>query len=299
MAQCPKGQDWPCGQCLVCSINLQRVWTARLMLEATHHAYSSFQTFTYATEPPDGSLCKDHLSQTFHRLRDLARNRGKTVRFYGTGHYGDRYGRPHYHAAVFGLLPEDQGLLEFAWSKVPGAGALDPNPSQLEPASAAYICSYVTSRHANQEFIAAGMQPQFSLMSRNPGIGLVWVPAFIKALESGDGVRYMVEHQDVPVSVQCGSRSLPLGPYLRQKLRLYFYGDTTKPRGAADLAGLKTHVEQLKHLPPLSIDSTALDQIAAWQAAQSTYKEIQQKRKEVRALQIKTRKTIYDQLRTF
>lgn len=266
------------------------------MLEATHHEYSSFQTFTFKDDPR--SLDKKHLSSTFHRLRDLARQRGRNVRFYGTGHYGDRFGRPHYHAAIFGLLPDHQELVERAWSSVPGAGHIDV-PTQLEPDSAAYLCSYVTTKHADREFIAAGMQPQFSLMSRNPGIGLVWVPAFIKALESGPGIRYMVEHQDVPASVLCGKRTLPLGSYLRQKLRFYFYGDTSKPRGAADLAGLKDHSEKLAYLPPLSIDSTAIEQIAAWQEAQSTHKEIVQARKTQRALQIKKRKAIYDQLRSF
>lgn len=297
MAQCAVGKDWPCGQCLVCRINKSRVWTARLMLEATQHEYSSFQTFTYETTPVNGSLDRTHLASSFHRLRDLARTRGRTVRFYGVGEYGGQSGRPHYHAAVFGLLPEHQPLIEKAWSSVPGAGHIDV-PSQLEPQSAAYICGYVTKKHADDEFRAAGLEPQFSLMSRNPGIGLVWLPVLVETLSTPDGVRYMVANGDVPSSVKCGSRTLPLGSYMRQKLRFHFYGDHTQPYEAASARGLKHHAEVLQEMPPLPVDAKSIELIEAWFKAQSTVRDRDLRRRAQRALQISTRKKIFDQMRT-
>lgn len=266
------------------------------MLESQCHAYSSFQTFTYA-DPPSTGLAKEHISETFHRLRSLARYRGKTVRFYAVGEYGDITGRPHYHAAVYGLAPEDQPLVEHAWSSTPGAGHVDI-PSQLEPQSAAYIVGYITGKHAHEHFVHGGLTPPFSVMSRNPGIGKAWLQVLVEALETPDGVRYMVDHQDVPASFRIGSRLLPLGSYLRSQLRFYFYGDTTKPREAANLSGLKEHIEILHQLPPLSITSTAAEQLEAWLKAQSTHKERKLLRNQQRALQIKKRKAIFDQLKT-
>lgn len=297
MASCPKPGAFPCGQCLVCRINQKRVLTARICLEAQCHQENTFATFTYAQEPSSGSLEKRHLSSTVHRLREAMRYRGlRPARFFGVGEYGDQTARPHYHAALFGVGEALRVLVQQCWDGVPGAGYVDFG--RVEPQSAAYIAGYVTKKHADPEFVAAGMQPQFSLMSRRPGVGSLWLPFFVEALESPDGVRYMVEYQDVPTAIQCGSRSLPLGPYLRQKLRFYFYGDTCKPRGAADLAGLKHHVEVLAQLPPLQVHSTVLDQITAWTQAQQSVKEIQQARKAQRALQVSKRHKIFRQLRT-
>lgn len=297
MALCPSPSTFPCGRCLICRINQSRVWSARLMLETQCHEYSSFQTFTYKTEPSSG-LVKAHISDTFHRLRDLARQRGKRVRFYAVGEYGSRTSRPHYHAAVYGLLPEDQGLLEQAWSSTPGSGNLDPNPSALEPQSAAYIVGYITGKHAHEHFIHGGLEPPFSVMSRRPGIGMPWLPNLIGALESPDGALYLRCHSDIPPAVSIGSRSIPLGSYMRQQLRLYFFGDHRVPREGSLKRGAKTHAEILSLLPPLPVNSSAAEELDAWIQAQTTYKERRANHKKVRARQIETRKKIFDQMRT-
>ena len=64
------------------------------------------------------------------RLR--ARFRARTIRFYMCGEYGETYSRPHFHACLFGLRPDDlypwrksaagfdlyrSPLLEELWSK--------------------------------------------------------------------------------------------------------------------------------------------------------------------------------------
>lgn len=64
-----------------------------------------FVTLTYRDEempePPDVS--KDELQRFFKRLR--RRIEPRRLRYYACGEYGEKYGRPHYHAAIFGLAP--------------------------------------------------------------------------------------------------------------------------------------------------------------------------------------------------
>lgn len=78
----------------------------------------SFITLTYNDEclSYDGSgspiLVKKHVQDFFKRLRRKVdyhnKNKNKTkIKYFVSGEYGDDFGRPHYHAIVFGIYPTD------------------------------------------------------------------------------------------------------------------------------------------------------------------------------------------------
>ena len=96
----------PCGQCCACRLNKSRDWATRCVLEAKMHDENCFITLTYNDEnlPKDYGLCKEDLTLFFKRLR---KNTGEKIRYYAAGEYGDLYGRPHYHACLFGWKPKD------------------------------------------------------------------------------------------------------------------------------------------------------------------------------------------------
>jgi len=103
--------EFGCGQCMPCRFNRRRLWTARLLLEATQHENKSFITLTYNDKnaPKDHSLDPSHYKNFIKRLRKAIYP--KKIRYYLVGEYGDHTQRPHYHAALFGLsLP--LGLME-------------------------------------------------------------------------------------------------------------------------------------------------------------------------------------------
>lgn len=297
---CPKLQAWPCGQCLVCRINKSRTWTARLMLESQMHPHSLFETFTYAKTHESGSLRKAHLVSTINRLRSSCNHRGIKFRYYGIGEYGDQTSRPHYHLALFGLDPSHTEIIERAWAGLQDSEGYQPghvDHGTLEPQSAAYITGYLTKKLSREEYDWAGLEPQFALMSLKPGLGLPWLPHLFEALTTRDGASYLRTHQDVPTAFSIGGRSLPLGPYLRQRLRALLFGDHRQPEPASRALGLKEHIEILKELPPLPINSTAAEELAAWSQAQSTHKERKQISRKQRALQVKKRHEIFSQMR--
>lgn len=123
-----KGTAYPCGQCLFCRINQRREWVARLLLESACHQSNQFVTLTYedgklptqlipggatvhsiiknpaiASQP--GTLSKTDLQRFFKRLRKVG-----NFRYYAVGEYGERQGRPHYHALLFGSDFTDEEL---------------------------------------------------------------------------------------------------------------------------------------------------------------------------------------------
>lgn len=273
------------------------------MLEAQSHEHSYFSTFTYEKEPPGGSLVKDHLTGTFHRLRERARTLSKTVRFFGVGEYGEQHGRPHYHAVIYGLGPSELGHVDASWQGInrleDGSRAGYTRHFVLAPDLATYITGYIAKKWtAPDNANLAGRYPEFAEMSRRPGIGMPFILNLCEALNTSEGALYMARFGDVPTSFRCAGRNLPLGSYMRGKLREHFFGSPLQPRTGADYRGKLEHEKFLKHLPPLQVDATSFERLAAWsEATQSRRKEIKTT-KMVRSRQVKGMQKIRNSRRT-
>jgi len=206
---------YPCGQCLPCRLNRRRLWTHRLLLEQRCHEFSSFFTPTYNDEslPVDGSLNPEHTRLWLMRLRSRL-GPARPLRYYLVGEYGDETFRPHYHAALFGVSRIEVELVEETW----GMGRCFPG--DLTKESAAYIAGYVTKKMTKKDDPRLqGRYPEFARMSLRPGIGALAVPVIADALSDKHGAKAIARDGDVPTSLNHGRSSLPLGRYLRRKLR--------------------------------------------------------------------------------
>ena len=103
----------PCGQCIGCRLSKSREWAARCVVEAKSHKNNMFLTLTYddAHLPKDGSLHYEHFQLFMKRMRKYFMSRfGQQLRFFMCGEYGDKLGRPHYHAIIFGVTFVDKKL---------------------------------------------------------------------------------------------------------------------------------------------------------------------------------------------
>lgn len=104
----------PCGQCIGCKLERSRQWAIRCVHEASLHEQNCFITLTFdenslaARERPK-SLDKREFQLFMKRLRKEFSDR--KIRFFHCGEYGDKNGRPHYHAILFGIDFEDKELM--------------------------------------------------------------------------------------------------------------------------------------------------------------------------------------------
>lgn len=98
----------PCGQCVGCLLERSRQWAMRCMHESQLHLDNSFVTLTYGDEhlPENASLRYRDFQLFMKRLRKT----GVKARFFMCGEYGDQYGRPHFHACLFGVDFPDRVL---------------------------------------------------------------------------------------------------------------------------------------------------------------------------------------------
>lgn len=102
--------DVPCGYCLECKLAKSKNMATRAMCEAMCHKSNCFVTLTYNDKnlPKNKELVKRDMQLFFKRLIKKYPNQG--IRRLYCGEYGPRKGRPHYHAIIFGYIPND---LEF------------------------------------------------------------------------------------------------------------------------------------------------------------------------------------------
>lgn len=207
--------EYPCGKCRACAVNRRRMWTARIVLEATTHPYNAFVTLTIADVPRGhhGPPCREAYELNPALLRAFIRKlraRGFKVRYFACGEYGEANGRPHYHVALFGMPAESVGEFERAW----GYGAV--HVGSLTKQSAQYIAGYVCKKIGSTS--DSGIRfPEFSRMSKHPALGATAISA-IAAQFNASSAREGAE--DVFAAVRISGSILPIGQYARRLARV-------------------------------------------------------------------------------
>lgn len=219
-----------CGQCLPCRIKRRRIWTHRLLLESFTHGDSAFVTLTYSQEsiPDNGSLVPKDTQDWLKRFRKAFPGK---IRYFLVGEYGDDSQRPHYHAILFGYPTCLRGrtdhrlsvccpnceLIKTTWKK----GGVDLRGVGKE--SIQYVSGYVVKKLNGKDersiLTLKGRYPEFARMSRRPGIGATAMHEIVSFVTNSIGVTELANTGDVPYVLQHGSKQLPLGRYLRAKIR--------------------------------------------------------------------------------
>jgi hypothetical protein len=167
----------------------------RCIHEAQLHENNCFITLTYNDEnlPQNGSLTKSDFQKFIKRLRKFIAP--AKLRYYMAGEYGTSFGRPHFHACIFGYDFHDKKLHQRTAS-----GSVLYTSKDLEKLwtygyssigdvtfeSAAYVARYIMQKQTGKvdpnhytfcdlqtgELIK--LQPEYNQMSLKPGIGADW-----------------------------------------------------------------------------------------------------------------------------
>lgn len=179
----------PCGICSECLNNKARNWVSRLMLESRLHQFNYFVTLTYDDLfLTSHNLVPDDFTSFMKKFRiNLQRDFNYTgLRFYGVGEYGEQFARPHFHIIIFsdidlskdfkyykknefGDILYTSDYLSNIWKK--GFVTI----GDVSPSSCAYVARYTEKKQLltskqKDDLIKKGIVPEFSRMSRRPGI---------------------------------------------------------------------------------------------------------------------------------
>jgi hypothetical protein len=183
----------PCGQCIGCRLERSRVWAVRCVHESSLYLKNCFVTLTYANA--GSTLVKRDFVLFIKRLR---KKFGIGIRYFHCGEYGEKFLRPHHHACIFNFDFPDKKLwsvkhgnrlytsenLDELW----GYGYCIIGDVTFDSAAyvARYILKKVTGNMAESHY--DGRVPEYTSMSRRPGIASSWFNKYKNDVLSIDGV---------------------------------------------------------------------------------------------------------------
>lgn len=180
----------PCRRCVGCRLDYSRDWANRMLLEFQRTRKAVFVTLTYddlhipLSEHGLATLDKRDCQLFIKRLRKYFS--GTEIRFFLGGEYGPSTHRPHYHAILFGVdlldfgtltvrnvndfgqCAYESGILNRLWSN--GFSTVAAVSFQ----TFAYCSRYILKKQRTSDYILDDSEmflPEFSLMSRRPGLG--------------------------------------------------------------------------------------------------------------------------------
>lgn len=187
----PFTKDVGCGKCLACRINKRREWTLRLCHEEVFSETAYFITLTYdedhvpmSVDKETGSVCmavkKEDIQLFMKRLRKACSD--KQIRFFLNSEYGQQTQRPHYHALVFNI-PEDKIFQDSRIIKrgrstsftSPWLASIWKNGNVEFGIASKERAGYCAKYFIDRKEIDEDHVPNFSLMSRCPGIGYAYM----------------------------------------------------------------------------------------------------------------------------
>lgn len=154
--------------------------------------YTGIKQYPNKTHYADlDGVCKDALTlnkkdwQNFmKRLRNAFPD--SKLRFFMSAEYGSRTMRPHYHAIIYNLPLNDLVFYKkdrrFTYWNSPTLERLWPFGfsvvAEVDFNTCAYVARYVTKKasgeKAQEKYEKFNIMPEFSLMSRKPGLGYKW-----------------------------------------------------------------------------------------------------------------------------
>ncbi|WNK14439.1 MAG: replication initiator protein [Microvirus sp.] len=217
----------PCGRCTGCRLERARAWAVRMCHEAKLYRHNYFITLTYneaslprtvqglpTLRPEDFTLFMKRLRKyretqwggapapsPYPLTQDKETPTDKRIRYYQCGEYGETTNRPHHHAILFNCYLPDlkpirltrarnaHTLYESArLAKIWTNGMVSVGQVTFETAAyvAAYVTKKITGTPAAQHY--NGRVPEYSTMSRRPGIGAAFHAKYAEEIWASDSV---------------------------------------------------------------------------------------------------------------
>lgn len=208
----------PCGQCHGCRLEKSRQWAVRCTHEQQMHDESCFITLTFKPEcvPQDFSLNVKYFQSFIKRLR--ARVGIPGIKYLHCGEYGEQFGRPHYHALLFGYdFPDKKlwqvrddfrlyssDLLHDLWPY--GFASIGTVTFQSAGYVARYSMKKITGSLADDHYTRVSpvdgrtykVVPEYATMSRNPGLGASWFDKYYMSDIYNNGYMVINGHKCAP-----------------------------------------------------------------------------------------------------
>ena len=178
-----------------------------------------FITLTYdddsvpTTIGGQGTLRKKYVRRWLERCKKKL-----DFRYFVVGEYGERFGRPHYHLALFPNADFPPTAFTDLWRKG------FTSTYELTHSRARYMLKDLTKsvrdqKKDSQRYDIDGIEKPFRIGSRNPAIGVAFVSVVVRAYRTKSGQAALERDGDVCRSFRFGREILPIPRFILGKIR--------------------------------------------------------------------------------
>lgn len=227
----------PCGNCLGCRLDYSRKWADRMLLELETAGKGIFLTLTYDNEhihwskfdeygqPIFATLNKRDFQLFMKSLRKEFAKKDIKIKFFASGEYGPSTLRPHMHCIVFGIgLSDIDDCKPFGRNDLGQSYYISPKIqkiwnrgnillSDVSYETCAYVARYILKKqngYSKECYDKRNALPEFSLMSRKPGIGSKYLELHPDCLD----------YKNINISTPEGGRKITIPKFYLDKLEL-------------------------------------------------------------------------------
>ena len=167
----------------------------------------------------DGNVAATLRPADLHRWIKAMRKRLNPFRFFAVGEYGDKSGRPHYHAVVFDAdVFHVEHCARLLWERIFEFGFV--SVGLLEVNRASYVAQYTLKKMTKPDDARLGGRwPEFARQSRRPPLGAEAMQCIRDSLFSLQGCQALLVKGDVPTEFRYQGKRYPIGRYWREWLR--------------------------------------------------------------------------------
>lgn len=225
--------ELPCGRCLGCRLEKARSWALRCYheeLTTREDGYRSiFLTLTYAEEHRPHDLVHEHFQKFIRSLRKKTKLK---IRYFMCGEYGEKNGREHFHAILFGYRPDDLQLVKIRNGT---RNYISPSLAKHWPyggheigdvsyKNAGYVARYTLKKQQaldkeTGELAYGNRRPPYIKCSTRKGIGYQFFQRYKQDLFPGDEC-ITPDGRKAPVPTYYRKLLLAEDPELAEELRL-------------------------------------------------------------------------------
>ena len=237
----------------------------RIMMEWVCHPFPSyFVTLTYDDDHVPRTLTGDPTLER-KRIQKWFQNRQADCgqfRYFLVGEYGERYGRPHYHVAIFPGPDCRVELITDKWTR--GFSSTYP----MAEGFALYMLKDLTKGYKKRDSelrAATGQEAEFRTGSRKPPIGAAFISVLVSSYSTSAGKAVLERDGDIGRTVRFGGTVLPIHRYILTKVR--------------ERLGIpRLHEERMAH--PGYFAKYCAEEYAEWQPDEALAEEISHHAKE-------------------
>jgi hypothetical protein len=249
--------------------NLPIIYEGNIITDNQHAPRYWYRKGGYAT------LYKKDMQDFLKRLRFKIGK--KAIKYYYCGEYGDKDGRPHYHAIIYGIKPRShQQEIEEIWGK--GFAQGKPFIKNRAQYTAGYIQKKLYGKEGDQGYIQT-VYDKFGRATATVHVNNTAILAPFSCMSKGIGKQYILDHEEQlkrEQVIRFDGRIIALPRYFIKQLNIQPWELLKKQElyGIYEYTKMEKYLAEHKAYQPKRVEIDEKKTVAKRESVQNSHKRL-------------------------